>query len=232
MKQSLARLGNRLYTFAPGLYGPVYSFYKAVSDRVERRLISQHVAPGMTVLDVGANIGVYTRFLADLVSPTGKVIAIEPDLENFRRLTRATASNPAVVALHAAASDATGTCTLYISDSLNVDHHIYASSESREAVTVPAYRIDDLVTPGSRVDFIKMDIQGAEPIAIRGAERVLMENPGIVLLFEYWPDGIRRSGNDPDQLLTHLRGLGFTLQAVPGSDLPDGQDYCNIVARR
>jgi FkbM family methyltransferase len=232
MKQSVAKFGNHLYGLAPSIYEPLYSLYKAISDRYERRLISQRLGPGMTVIDVGANIGVYTNFFASLVGPSGRVIAIEPDTENYRRLVRATTSHQSVVAMHGAASDATGTCTLFISDSLNVDHQTYDSGESREAISVPAYRIDDLVKPGSRVDFIKMDIQGAEPIAISGAERVLQENPEIALLFEYWPNGIRRSGHEPDRVLNHLRALGFKLEVIPDGELPSGEDYCNIFAHR
>lgn len=236
MKREVAKFGNYLYTLAPAIYRPLYGFYKSVSDRAERSLIAEYLRPGMTVIDVGANIGIYTRFFADLVSPGGKVIAIEPDKENHERLSRATASHPAVTALHAAASDTTGTCTLYVSSSLNVDHQTYDSGESRQAVSVPAYRIDDLVPPGSRVDFIKMDIQGAEPIAMRGAERVLADNPGIVLLFEFWPYGIRRSGHDPEEFLDRMRESGFRLHAIPegqSMDFAEGEDdYYNILARR
>ena len=236
MKRSAAKLGNYLYAWAPALYLPLYSMYKAVSDKRERAIIAKFVEPGMTVVDVGANIGVYTRYFAELVTTGGNVIAIEPDAENFRRLGKQVATLPQVRALHAAASDETGECTLYVSSSLNVDHQTYYSGESRIAVTVPAVRIDDLVAPGERVDFIKMDIQGAEPIAMRGAQRVLAENPGIALLFEYWPYGIRRSGNDPAAFLDNLRSLGFKLEPLDGTtaqDVGDGEDdYCNFLARR
>ncbi len=236
MKRSVAKLGNHLYALAPGLYLPLYSVYKAISDRAERDMISRYLSPGMTVIDVGANIGVYTRFFAGLVGPGGKVIAIEPDAENYRRLSAEMAGVPGVIALHAAASDETGTCTLYRSSSLNVDHQTYDSGEDRELVTVPASRIDDLVEQGERVDFIKMDIQGAEPIAMRGAQRVLSDNRDIVLLFEYWPYGIRRSGHDPGAFLDYLRSLGFKLDTIPpdreGTFLEGEDNYYNIVAKR
>lgn len=236
MKHTWAKLGNYLYTWAPGVYLSLYSVYKAVSDRSERRLISQFLVPGMTVIDVGANVGVYTRFFANLGSSSGCVIAIEPDAENYRRLSMRLQSCPQVQTRHAAASDQTGTCTLYLSTSLNVDHHSYDSGDGRPSITVPAVRIDDLVEPGAHVNFIKMDIQGAEPIAVRGAQRVLSENHGIVLLFEYWPYGIRRSGHDPSGFLEELRGLGFQLEALNAGDVGgvrEGEDhYYNIVARR
>lgn len=232
MRQKLAVLANPLYFRAPRLYALLYSLYKRISDREERRLIAQCVIPGMNVIDVGANIGAYTRYFANLVGPTGRVIAIEPDTENFRRLCHAVAADPTVTAVHGAASHATGYCKLYISNELNVDHQTYDGGESRKIVTVPSYRIDDLVSSGTRVDFIKMDIQGAEPAAISGATRVLGENPGIALLFEYWPSAIRRSGHDPEQFLDQLRALDFELMTVPSHAQFATMEYCNILARR
>ena len=53
----------------------------------------------MTVLDIGANIGIYTRFLAELTGPTGRVIAFEPESRNFALLKRAVAELPQVTAV-------------------------------------------------------------------------------------------------------------------------------------
>lgn len=236
MKIKIAELGNHLFTTAPGLYRHLYSAYKAVSDRKERQLISSIVGEGMTVIDVGANIGAYTGFFAKLVGPGGRVIAIEPEQENFKRLVRATSDYPWVESRCAAASDQTGECILYKSASLNVDHQTYDSGEARQKITIPAICLDDLVPAGSSVDFIKMDIQGAETAAIRGARRILEENPGIALLFEYWPYAIRRSGHDPAELLDSLRQSGFRLHMLNDDSRAqhnEGKDdYCNVIASR
>lgn len=235
MKASTAKLGNYLYRFAPSLYHPLYSVYKALSDARERRLIAATLRPGMTVIDVGANIGIYSRFFAERVGPSGHVVAVEPDAENYRRLQATVADNSSVRAVHAAASDESGTCVLFISDALNVDHHTYDSGEGRRTISVPAVRIDDLIQPGRPVHLLKMDIQGAEAIALKGAQRVLAENPNIALLFEYAPHAIRSSGHDPERMLEDLSIQGFELTVLGAQDLaalagPD--DYCNIWARR
>lgn len=236
MKSAVAELGNHLYKHAPFLYRHMYSTYKMISDRAERKLISQVVKEGMTVLDIGANIGVYSLFFARLVGPKGRVLAIEAELLNFERLRAAVRRFPSVEAHCAAASDSSGTCTLYKSGTLNVDHHTYDAGDSRESVTIPAIRIDDLIPSGIKVDFIKMDIQGAEPIAFKGAQRVIEENPGIVLLFEYWPYAIRNSGHDPDTFLASLEKFGFQLRTLglrQGDKHGEGKDdYYNIAASR
>lgn len=67
MNRTLLVLGNQLYRHAYPLYKPLYGLYKALLDRGERAILRRVVRPGMTVVDIGANIGVYSRFLAGLV---------------------------------------------------------------------------------------------------------------------------------------------------------------------
>lgn len=190
----------------------------------------------MTVLDIGANIGIYTSFLAELVGPTGRVVAFEPEKRNVDRLRSAVFSLAQVEVVHAAVTDRSGTIELFVADDLNVDHHTYASN-GRRSEKVAAVALDDFVKKGERVDLIKMDIQGAEAAALRGARRVLSAVPGPTLLMEYWPYGLRRAGEDPPALLALLRASGFELETVGGASLPnpDGADpdrYVNVVAKR
>jgi FkbM family methyltransferase len=194
------------------------------------------IKPGMTVLDIGANIGVYTRFLAELTGPNGRVIAFEPEPKNFAILKRAVAGVPQVTAVHAAVAERSGTLTLFVADDLNVDHHTYDGGEGRRGLDVPAIALDDYLKPGERVDVVKMDIQGAELSALRGAGRVLTENRDVRMVLELWPYGLARAGTSARELLQFLERRGFRYRLIDGANAasvgakPD--DYANLIAER
>lgn len=75
MLQSLLVLGTQLFHHVYFFYKPLYSLYKTVLDHGERTILRRIVRPGMIVVDIGANIGVFSRFLAGLVGVDGKVNA-------------------------------------------------------------------------------------------------------------------------------------------------------------
>jgi FkbM family methyltransferase len=189
----------------------------------------------MTVLDVGANIGIYTEFLAKLVGPAGRVVAFEPEQQNVERLRVATRKYTQVEVVHAAVSNVSGSLKLYIADDLNVDHRSYSPDEERPCVEVRALAIDDFVAPGKHVDVIKMDIQGAELAALRGARRLLSSDLPALLL-EYWPYGLRSAGEEPEALLAELKSLGYRVRTIDDLPVPDvlvSRDvYLNLVALR
>lgn len=237
MKTELAKLANRMYDHAPALHRATYDLYKRWSDRAERRLLSELIAPGMTVLDIGANIGIYTEFLAELVGTSGRVVAFEPEQRNLERLRVATRKYKQVEVVHAAVSDHSGTLTLYVADDLNVDHRSYAPGETRRSVEVAAIALDDFVAERDRVDVIKMDIQGAELSALRGARHLLASDRAPVILLEYWPYGLRGAGENPQALLAELASFGYDPRTIEGLPVPDlsasGVDvYLNVVAAR
>jgi FkbM family methyltransferase len=182
------RIGNELYKIAFPIYRPLYSIFKTYTDRTERRLLARNLLPGSVVVDAGANIGIYSRFLSSCVGSAGIVHSFEPDPENFARLRTEVASLPNVRVNQLALSDRTGDSLLYVSEELNVDHRAYPTEgETRRTLSIRSTRLDDYFKPGERVDLIKMDLQGYEFHAMRGAERVLQENPHMKLLLEFWP---------------------------------------------
>jgi FkbM family methyltransferase len=214
------RFGNELYKVAFRIYRPLYSVFKVYADRAERRILTEHLSAGCVAVDAGANIGIYSQFLSRCVGPTGAVHSFEPSPENFRHLSAAVAGLPNIRASELAVSDKTGRSLLYVSDKLNVDHHTYPmEGESRKTIPIKSITLDDYFAAGSRVDLIKMDIQGFELHALRGAKRVLQENPHIKLLLEFWPFGLKQAGGSADELLSFLEDQSFSL-FLPGANGP------------
>ncbi len=163
------------------------------------------LSAGDVVVDAGANIGVYSQFLSSCVGPTGVVHSFEPSPENFRRLQSATRKLANVRLSQAAVGECSGRSKLYVSDQLNVDHRTYETEgDSRPAVQIDVIALDDYFKPGQRVDLIKMDIQGYELHALRGANRVLADNPSAKLLLEFWPYGLKQAGTNWIELIDTL----------------------------
>lgn len=237
MKIGLARLGNFLYDWTPSIYGPLYSTYKRISDRQERELFSSWLRPGDVVLDVGANIGVYACFFARRVGLAGKVFAFEPEDKNLGHLSRAAQPYPQIEIVKAAVLDRTGPHRLFVSPDLNVDHRTYDAGDNRSSIEIPGISLDEFVPNPLQVSVIKMDIQGAEMGALRGARRLLSDSPRLSMIIEFWPFGLTRAGERPMAMVDLLRSAGFTvsqLGAKPFSalDPDDPNDYVNLVATR
>jgi FkbM family methyltransferase len=240
---SILRLGEQLYRRAYTAYLPLYSTYKSISDRTERQLLRSVVRPGMTAVDVGANIGVHTRYLARLCGPNGRVVAFEPSPINFARLKANVRKLPNVTIHASAVGGQSGSIPLYLSPHLNVDHRTYETGEARHRIDVPVVRLDDIFPPRSRVDLLKVDVQGFEPPVLEGARRLIAENLELKAVIEYWPYGLMQGGRDPTAMLGLLADLGLDYQVVGSAEdaaravarldpaRPD--HYCNLlVARR
>jgi FkbM family methyltransferase len=216
----LRRVGNKVYERAFPIYRPLYGAYKAYVDRAERQLLSAILFPGAVVVDAGANIGIYSQFLSRCIGPTGVVHSFEPSPENFRRLQAATRKLPNVRLSQAAVGESSRRSTLYLSDKLNVDHRTYMQErDSGGTVPIEMVALDDYFKPGARVDLIKIDIQGYERHALRGADRVLADNPAIKLLFEFWPYGLKQAGASWVELIEDLKEKGKLIQQVSSEGL-------------
>jgi FkbM family methyltransferase len=204
-----------VYQRAFPIYRPLYAAYKTYADRAERELIRKILFQGAVVADVGANIGIYSQFLSSCVGPSGLVHSFEPSQDNFRRLSAATRDVSNVRLTQAAVGERSGRCELYVSDELNVDHRAYkADGDSRRVVPTQMVALDDYFKHGQRVDLIKMDIQGYELHALRGAQRVLNENSDINLLLEFWPAGLAQAGVRWEELVELLQRLNMNLTVV------------------
>src|SRR5207248_9236362 len=79
----LRSVGNKVYERSFPIYQLVYRFFKAYTDRAERRLLRRILFAGAVAVDAGANIGIYSQFLSRCVGSTGVVHSFEPSFEKF-----------------------------------------------------------------------------------------------------------------------------------------------------
>ena len=216
----IRKVGNKLYERAFPIYWLCYRPFKAYADRAERRLLRSVLSPGAVVVDAGANIGIYSQFLSHCVGPAGIVHSFEPAPENFKHLQSATCNCPNVRLSQAAVGERSERSKLYVSDKLNVDHRAYLpKGDSRRAIDIDIIALDDYFQPGERVDLIKMDIQGYELQALRGASRVLADNSDLKMLVEFWPYGLRQAGVNWAELLGTLQNKNMLVSEITNRGL-------------
>jgi FkbM family methyltransferase len=189
-------------------------------EAAEAAVLRAELRPGMTYLDVGANLGYLATLAAGLVGQTGRVIAVEPEPYNFGLLTRNLRANPAAPAepVNAAAGAAAGVARLFKAAANLGDHRLYSDADSagRPAVEVPVVRLDDLFAARGwpPPDFVKVDVQGYEPFAVAGLDRLVAAGRPMTVLTEYWPIGIRNAGGDQAAYRAWFRDRGFACHRI------------------
>lgn len=194
------------------------------------RSIHRALKPGMTVLDIGANIGAHCLPMAKRVGSSGRVIAIEPTDFAFSKLEANLALNPSL------ASSVTLKKMILLDPTTPKPEHLYSSwsltpggekhpkhvgtlhsSAAAEGVT-----LDQLVEAQGldRLDFIKLDVDGFECKVLRGATQTLkkFKPPMMIELCSY---GLEEHGDSMDELLRILSSHGYQLYEENGtSKLP------------
>ena len=180
------------------------------------RCLSRHTLPGMSVMDVGANIGYVSRALCRLVGPTGYVIALEPEPFNFAvlRANLAEAPQDRVRCVRVAAADRNGIADFWLDEENLGDHRTWgAGRETARRIQVPVVRVDDLVDGSVDVAVVKIDTQGTDHVVVAGMERMIARTrPTIVV--EFWPWGIDGAGGNPLDVLAQYRSIGMDIGIV------------------
>lgn len=191
----------------------------------DKRFLETYLRPGMTVVDIGANQGLYSLLLSRLAGKNGCVLAFEPDDMLYRALVENVALNGAetIQPHHLALGSQPGTMTLHRSLLNSGDNRLASKAETagpREAVQIRLERLDRVLA-GRRVDFIKMDVQGWEMEVFRGMQGLLddPQNAAMAVYFEFWPQGLRDAGSEPVAPLDFLAANGFSIHRPQGSEL-------------
>jgi len=211
-------------------------YFGGLFEPIESYLFLKMIAPGMTVFDVGANCGQYTLLAARAVGAAGAVHSFEPIPKTFRILEEHVRLNRfGNVTVNQAAlwNEAT---------QLSLGNETEQAQSGRwsagfaatdpSAVKVSAIRFDDYVRDQgiTRIDLIKMDIEGAEPFMMQGARESLARFKPA-LLMEMNRTALDRLGWTPERLWNEFKSLGYVAfqigqsrrQSGPATEFREGK---------
>jgi len=199
-----------------------FEFLMGWNERESVACCQKLIKPGMTVVDIGAHLGYYTRLFSQLVGSTGKVLAFEPCPENYpllkHNLSARQYSN--VQLFDCAISDQSGRVPLYLSPGHSNHSLLPGYTETQGILEVESISLDAFLSQQGiqRLDFIKVDVEGAEPLVLAGMRQTVAHSPQLAMLIECNPQALRCGGVAPEELILRLRQMGFAVQAIR----PDG----------
>jgi FkbM family methyltransferase len=221
-----------LLSTGPGrwLFSRAYDLYKAKLEAAAANGLRQIVAPGSTVVDIGANVGFFTRRFAKWVGAGGTVIALEPEPRNFadlRDTLRRDGTLPRVHLFEAAAAEYAGSARLKLNPLHPGDHKLTTGSGSIDVKTV---RLDDILAEREwpPLSLVKIDVQGAEERVLDGAEQTLGRiRPAWFV--EVDDDHLRAMGSSAAQLVRRFAGHGYGVHKVTAAGPGPALDFGEVI---
>jgi FkbM family methyltransferase len=181
--------------------------------------ILAEINPGDYVVDVGAFIGDHTLPYAEKVGSTGRVIAIEPNLEAYECLLHnSKLTRNEIVCYNFALSDKQSKCSLKKSPNAGASH--LREDENGE---IPTYTLDELVEGLHRLDFIKVDCEGYEVKMLNGARKCIAEHRPV-LYIEVNEGALNRQNTSGAELFKLIESLGYRI--VPTGSGPQYDVFC------
>jgi len=204
------------------------------------KLLAKLLQPGMTFLDIGAHVGQYTLIASKIVGPTGQVCSFEAEPNNFACLQRNIATNNLanVKTFNVAIADTEGELTLHLGDPSNLGTNSLAPphNASGNEITVKSITLD-IWKESNRIDcidFIKVDIEGAEYRMLLGSKNLLNHSKSPFFIMELNRSQLTAQGAGPAELISLLRSNNYDILTVEGlapfQTGSDDPDFLNIVA--
>jgi FkbM family methyltransferase len=197
----------------------------------EAAFMRRVLKPGDHALDIGAHIGFFSVQMAQVVGPHGSVTAFEPFDENAALLERSIEENrfgDRLRLFRAAVSRATGEADLsFATETLNSGGAFLITGAAPQPTGHVSRRVrllalDALPLPRP-IAFVKMDVEGAEPLVLEGAAKLLAADRPVILSELHAQQLARVSAQSPEAFLAAMRGLGYRAFRVeagqPGAEL-------------
>lgn len=222
-----------------------------VYEKNEMSLFAKIIQPGMTVVDVGANLGAYSAVALDRLHGKGQLLAIEPAKENFFWLRKNLNHNRSLIlktkvhAVRIALSNKAGSAFLHKNVANKGDNRLYPDGLLTAKEKVKTTTLDALCRQKQirSIDVLKIDVQGFEGQVLAGAHKILEASPHCRLFCEFWAEGMRKAGVGTQPFFRYLDKLGFIFCEFAGGRIikvdpetitraTQGRKYLNIYAYR
>ena len=180
--------------------------------------LDDNLKSGMTVVDVGANIGAFSLMAARRVGTGGRVLAVEPDPKTLANLVENVAVNGFVQvrAINCALGDSEGTTVLSATEESSRNFLLPASLDSAVGSSVTVRTLDDVILEAGvdSVDYLKIDVEGYEMHVLRGAGQVIRGLRPRVIQLECIPRLLARYGSGPVAVGALLEEFGYRVSCL------------------
>lgn len=176
------------------------------------RFLQDNIKPGDTVVDVGANVGYFTKLMSRIVGQRGKVIAFEPSITNWKYLQDNIAKMKNVVAEKMALSDRVGELH-FVEDKANPGE---SGVRAEGKVIIKTTTLSRWVQTHKvkKANLIKIDVEGAEVMSLNGAKDFLRTQKKLIVVVECNPSALKELGYNTVDLVKALQKCGLKIMEV------------------
>jgi|GEM_PF-3262270 len=215
--------------YAGRMYACSADCHACMDDQYEREdaeFAKHYIRPGGSVLDIGAHAGLYSLLANTLMNGHGEINAFEMEDYSWEVLQKTASLYPAIKTHHRAVWSQNTVLSIALSSAPGL-HYVLPSNKIGDASipvqhTIEAVALDSYFPSDFKVDFVKLDIEGAELHALRGMERILRRSPKVGMVIEFVKGHLARHGQTPAEVVTFLEELGFRCVNHPREFLVNG----------
>lgn len=189
-----------------------------VNDEKQGDLIKKIISKNWNVIDVGAHIGYYSMQYAKLVGDGGSVFSFEPSKETYKILVSNIKLNNFrnVFPENLIVSNKLKKVKFFLSGN-PLTNRIASKHVEGNYYYVQSIRLDDYFKDFKKpINFVKIDVEGAEFEVLQGMKTILKENQDIKLIIEFCPSHLEEYATQPSELLDFLINFGFTFYDISG----------------